>query len=437
MLPAGSIKKNCLVVSPSRYLKGKVNLPGDKSISHRTLILSSIAKGTSCIEGFQRGKDCVATLRCIKDLGIDVRWKGGKIVIEGRGLRGLREPKDVLNCQNSGTTMRILSGVLAAQDFYSVLTGDSSLRRRPMGRIVLPLRRMGARIWAREGCFAPLSIKGGHLQGKIHNLTVASAQVKSSLLLAGLYAEGVTKVKEPYRSRDHTERMLTYMGAGVSVDDSGISIEGGQELEARDLFVPRDISAGAFFIAAALILKGSRIKIERVGVNPTRCGFIRVLKKMGAGINIHNQKMISGEEVADLEVESEDILEGVRVGGNEVPQLLDEIPVLAVVACFAKGKTLIEGAEELRVKETDRIKAICSELTRMGAKIEERKDGMLIYGVGRLKGAEVNSWGDHRIAMALAVAGLCAEGNTLIKNTRCIDVSFPGFEEILDEVRVN
>lgn len=423
-----------LVIRPCRFLRGKVDLPGDKSISHRAIILSSIAEGVSSIKGAQRGKDLIATLSCMQSLGVKIKQEKENITVEGKGLKGLREPENVLDCQNSGTTMRILAGVLAGQDFYSVLTGDLSLRKRPMQRIVQPLCKMGAKIWARNGCFAPLSIRGGKLQGMRHELPVASAQVKSCLLLAGLYAEGVTRVKEPYPSRDHTERMLTYMGAKIDVDTSGIAIQGGQKLKASSLFVPKDISAAAFFIAGAVVLEGSWVRFEGVGVNRTRCGFLEALCSMGAKVKIYNRRLVCGEEVADVEVEGGAKLEGVKVGKDKIPQLLDEIPALAVVACFATGKTLIEGARELRIKETDRIRALCKELTRMGASVEEREDGMLICGGSRLKGTEVNSWGDHRIAMALAIAGLCAEGETIINNARCIDVSFPGFHKVLHEV---
>jgi len=425
------IENSTLTVSSSRFLQGKVNLPGDKSISHRAVILSSIAEGRSFIQGIQKGKDVLATIKCMRDLGVRIWQENENLVVQGEGLRGLREPEDVLNCQNSGTTMRILSGVLAAQNFYSVLTGDVSLRKRPMRRITLPLCRMGAKIWARKGYLAPLSIKGGDLQGINYILPVASAQVKSSLLLAGLYAKDITKVKEPYPSRDHTERMLKFMEAKINVDEEGIFVTEGQRLKARSFFIPGDISAASFFIGGAAVLEGSRVVFEKVGVNPTRCGFLEALVSMGAKINLHNKKVVCNEEVADIRVEGGSRLKGIRVGKEKIPQLLDEIPILAVVACFAKGKTLIEGAKELRVKETDRIKALCKELNRMGAKIEEKEDGMLIYGVGKLKGAEVKSWGDHRIAMALAMAGVCAEGETVIHNAGCIDISFPEFHKIL------
>jgi len=420
-----------LYIENCRYIEGEVDLPGDKSISHRAIILSSIAKGRSSIRGIQKGKDCLATIGCMRKLGVKIKEENNKLIVDGAGMDGLKEPEDVLNCKNSGTTMRILSGVLAAQRFYSVLTGDSSLRKRPMRRIIDPLSMMGAEILAREGFFPPLSIRGGNLRGINYTLPVASAQVKSCLILAGLYARGKTRIREPFLSRDHTERMLRYMGVKLDKKDLEIEISGGQELEARDLFIPGDISSGAFFAGAAAILKGSCVVLKKVGINPTRSLFLKVLKDMGADVKIHDRKVICEEEVAEVEVRGTGDLKGIRISENLIPQIIDEIPILAVVACFARGKTLIEGAMELRVKETDRIKALVNELGKMGARIEEKKDGMLIQGEGMLKGAQVKSWGDHRIAMALAIAGICARGITRIDNAQCIDISFPGFRNKL------
>ncbi len=433
----GDIEANRLSVRSSRFLQGEIDLPGDKSISHRAIILSSIAEGISSVKGLQKGEDVLATIKCMQDLGVKIEEKEGNLFIQGKGLKGLEESENVLNCYNSGTTMRILSGILAAQKFYSVLTGDASLRKRPMQRITVPLGRMGGKIWARKGCYAPLSIKGRILQGINYASPVASAQVKSSLLLAALYAQGITRVKEPYLSRDHTERMLTYMGVEVDLANSGIAVTEGQKLKAKSLFIPKDFSSGAFFIGGAAVLEDSQIKLKKVGVNSTRCGFLEVLNKMGAKIKIYNRQIKCNEEIADIEVKGKSELKAVKVKGDKIPQLLDEIPILAVVACFAKGQTLIEGAGELRVKETDRIGVLCKELCKMGARIEEREDGMLIYGVGKLKGAKVNSWGDHRIAMALAIAGICAQGKTVIDNAQCIDISFPEFNKMLNDVTIN
>lgn len=429
-------KNGVLYIKPCYRLEGKIDLPGDKSISHRALILSSLAQGNSFIEGIQKGEDCLVTLNCMKKLGVLIEESDKGISVQGVGLRGLREPDDVLNCGNSGTTMRILSGVLAAQNFYTVLTGDPSLRRRPMDRIIKPLQEMGTMIWARKGNFPPLSIKGNPLKGISYILPVASAQVKSCILLAGLYARGKTSVIEPSPSRDHTERMLDYMGARIIKKDLQIEIHSGQELKARKLLIPGDISAAAFFIAGASILEGSDIFLPGVGINPTRTGFLQVLREMGAQIEVLNQRVRCNEEIADLRIRGTNSLEGTKVSGDIIPRLIDEIPVLAVVACFARGKTLIEGAGELRVKETDRIRALSLELSKMGAKIEEKRDGMIIWGTRTLKGAEVDSWGDHRIAMALAIAGICARGETKITNATCINVSFPEFSDILYKVAV-
>ena len=431
--------KNQVLITPAKYLRGEITLPGDKSITHRAIILSSIAEGKSYLKGVQRGKDCLATLKCIEQMGVPVREGEKEVIIEGVGLEGLKEPEDVLNCGNSGTTMRLLAGLLAGQRFYSVLSGDKFLRKRPMKRIVDPLREMGAKIEGREkGNFPPLTIVGGELKGINYLSPIASAQVKSCLLLAGLYAKGKTFVKEPYKSRDHTERMMQYLGIPVRIKGLEVQLEGenGESFKGKSFYIPGDISAGAFFIGAAVSLPGSRVKLSNVGLNPTRKGFIDVLLKMGAEVKISNFKKICEEEVGDIEVRGGNNLRGVVIQGEMIPRLIDEIPILTVVSCFAQGDTLIKDAGELRVKETDRIRAIVSELKKMGADIEERKDGMLIKGGNKLRGALVNSWGDHRIAMALAIAGLRCEGETTIADTQCIDTSFPNFQKILREIIV-
>ncbi|MCD6317748.1 3-phosphoshikimate 1-carboxyvinyltransferase [Candidatus Aerophobetes bacterium] len=431
--------KNQVLITPAKHLRGEITLPGDKSITHRAIILSSIAEGKSYLKGVQRGKDCLATLKCIEQMGVPVREGEKEVIIEGVGLEGLKEPEDVLNCGNSGTTMRLLAGLLAGQRFYSVLSGDKFLRKRPMKRIVDPLREMGAKIEGREkGNFPPLTIVGGELKGINYLSPIASAQVKSCLLLAGLYAKGKTFVKEPYKSRDHTERMMQYLGISIKVKGLEVQIEGknGESFKGKSFYIPGDISAGAFFIGAAVSLPGSRVKLSNVGLNPTRKGFIDVLLKMGAEVKISNFKKICEEEVGDIEVRGGNNLRGVVIQGEMIPRLIDEIPILTVVSCFAQGDTLIKDARELRVKETDRIRAIVSELKKMGADIEERKDGMLIKGGNKLRGALVNSWGDHRIAMALAIAGLRCEGETTIADTQCIDTSFPEFQKTLREIIV-
>ena len=423
-----------LSVSTTRCLKGEFHPPGDKSITHRALIFASIARGKSVVRGLQKGKDCLATLSTLRMMGIEMKEEEDSLVVYGQGLNGLREPANILDCGNSGTTMRLLAGLLAGQKFYSVLSGDRYLRKRPMQRVVEPLRRMGARVFGRKnGEFPPLTILGGGLKAMDHSSPIPSAQVKTCLLLAGLYAKGRTSVTEPYRSRDHTERMLKFLGAKIEVNDLRVSVEGNDSFSGANIWVPGDLSAASFFMGGAAILKGSKLKILGVGLNPTRRGFIDVLVQMGADIEILNLKKVCEEEVGDIEVRGGN-LRGVVVQGEAIPRLIDEIPILAVVACFAKGETVIKDARELRVKETDRIRAIKIELTKMGAQIEEKKDGMVIKGVGRLEGAQCDSHGDHRMTMALAIAGLCARGKTQVLDSGCIATSFPNFERVLEEI---
>ncbi|MEA1964968.1 MAG: 3-phosphoshikimate 1-carboxyvinyltransferase [Candidatus Aerophobetes bacterium] len=429
------MEKSFIFVRSARCLKGEITLPGDKSISHRALILSSIAQGKSVIKGLQKGRDCLATLNNLKLMGIEIEEREDGIVVWGRGLSGLKEPEDILNCENSGTTMRLLSGLLAGRDFYSVLSGDKYLQKRPMRRVTEPLRRMGAFIFGREnGQFPPLTIVGRRLKGIDYFSPIPSAQVKSCLLLAGLNAKGKTVVREPYLSRDHTERMLKFLGVKIKVGNLRVSLEGGAQFSGRDIVVPGDISAASLFIGGAAILKGSKVKILNVGLNPTRRGFINVLLKMGADIRVANLKRVYEEEVGDLEVRGKNELKGITIDGEMIPRLIDEIPILAVVGCFVQGETVIKDAQELRVKETDRIKAVVKELRKLGADIEEEDDGMIIKGKKGLKGAECKSWGDHRMGMALAVAGLAAEGGVRISDVECIATSFPDFWEILNSV---
>ena len=423
-------------VSPAKYLKGEFHPPGDKSITHRALIFASIARGKSVVRGLQKGKDCLATLNALKMMGIQMEEEENRLVVYGQGLNSLREPANILDCGNSGTTMRLLAGLLAGQKFYSVLTGDQYLRKRPMQRVVEPLRRMGARVFGRKnGQFPPLTILGGALQAMDHSSPIPSAQVKSCLILAGLYAKGRTSVTEPYRSRDHTERMLKFLGAKIRVNDLRVSVEGNDSFSGANIWVPGDLSAASFFMGGAAILKRSKLKILEVGLNPTRRGFIDILLRMGAEIEVLNLRKICEEEVGDIEVRGGN-LRGTLVQGDAIPRLIDEIPILAVVACFAKEETIIRHARELRVKETDRIRAMNIELTKMGAQIEEKEDGMVIKGVGKLEGAQCRSHGDHRIAMALVVAGLCSRGKTEILDSGCIATSFPGFQEQLEKIAI-
>ena len=424
-----------LVIEKINKLKGNIVVPGDKSISHRSLILGSIAQGETRVYNFLASLDCLKTLECMQALGAEIELgKDNSVKIKGKGLHGLQEPKDILDVGNSGTTIRLLTGLLSGQDFYSVLNGDASIRKRPMKRVVEPLRLMGADIWGRkDGQFAPLSIKGSKLNPFQYTLPVASAQVKSALLLAGLYAAGGTIIKEPLLTRDHTEKMLEIIRADIKISPPEIKIKGGKELRGTDIFIPGDISSSAYFIAAASILRDSQIIIKQVGVNPTRTGIIEILKKMGTKIDILNSQIKSNEPQADLMIEYSK-LKGVEIKKENVPFLIDELPLIAVVATQAQGKTVVSGARELRVKETDRIKAIVSELKKMGADIEEREDGFAVNGPTRLQGAVCESYNDHRIAMSLAVAALLAEGKTVIKNSECIDISFPGFEKTLQNL---
>ncbi|UCH85932.1 MAG: 3-phosphoshikimate 1-carboxyvinyltransferase [Dehalococcoidia bacterium] len=420
-----------------RRLRGSIEAPGDKSISHRAAILNAIAQGEAAVENFQGGADCLATLRCLRALGVKWDWDSqGTLRIQGGGRFGLRESADVLNAANSGTTMRLLAGLLAGQPFFSVLTGDASLRSRPMERVVEPLRAMGARIQGRAGgARPPLAIEGGSLRGIRYRLPVASAQVKSALSLAALYGEGETALEEPAASRDHTERMLRAMEVEVlSEDGGGLRILPPQrELTPLSLRVPGDISAAAFWMVAAAVHPDAEIRLVGVGVNPSRSGIIDALVGMGASIILEEERMWGCEPVADIVVRSSS-LRGTVVEGSLIPRLIDEIPVLAVAACLADGETVMREAGELRLKESDRIRTTVLELRRLGASIQEQPDGMVIQGVGCLKGGACGSHGDHRLAMTLAVAGLLAQGETVVRGAEASSVSYPGFWSHLEEL---
>ncbi len=425
----------------AKYLKGELLLPPDKSISHRAIMFASIANGRSRVRNFLRAEDPLSTLNAFRMLGIEVfEEDGNEVLISGKGLFGLKEPFNVIDCGNSGTTVRLITGILAGNPFFSTLTGDDSLRKRPMARVVAPLREMGANISGRAGntCL-PIAVRGGGLKAFHYKMPVASAQVKSCLILAGLYADGVTSLTEPFKSRDHTEKMLASMGADIETGGAGkpIKIKGGTELNAFDMSVPSDFSSAAFFIAAALIVPGSELLIRNVGVNPTRTGLIDAVKQMGAGVEMLNRREMSGEPVADLYCKSAGRLNAVSINKEGIPAIIDEFPILCVLATQAKGITEIRGAEELRVKESDRISAMASELRKLGAEVEEYPDGLAIKGNAVLKGGSVESHGDHRIAMSMAVAALVAEGTTVINNASCVDISFPGFFEQLKTVMVN
>ncbi|MEE9543450.1 MAG: 3-phosphoshikimate 1-carboxyvinyltransferase [Thermodesulfobacteriota bacterium] len=415
-------------------LRGECTVPGDKSISHRAVMLASIAEGKTTVNGFLEGEDNLSTIRAFESLGIGIERNAllNTLTIEGKGLYGLREPRNIIDAGNSGTTARLISGILSAIPFFSVITGDASLRQRPMGRIIEPLRLMGANISGRgDGTLLPLAINGTPLTGIEYSSPIASAQVKSAVLLAGLYARGTTVVTEPYKSRDHTERMLELFGAKVIVEGNTVSVKGGARLESTQIDVPGDISSAAFLMVGALITEGSEIIIKKVGINPTRCGIINILKKMGADIEITNSNDAL-EPTADLTVKSS-ALHGVEVSGSELLSAIDEFPALCVAAASAKGKTIISGAKELRVKESDRIHSMATLLKALGVDAEERDDGIEIEGSPEgLKGGSIKSFNDHRIAMAAAVASLKSEGPVEIDDISSVDVSFPGFFDLLD-----
>ncbi len=428
-----------LKIKPVKKITGTITVPPDKSISHRAIMFGSIAKGITRVKNFLAAEDCLRTIKAFQDMGISIKTQSLKrkaqnkihnLEIYGKGLRGLKKPDKDIYCGNSGTTMRLLSGILAGQDFKARLTGDKSLSGRPMKRIVEPLRLMGVDV---SGDHPPLVIKGGIVRPINYISPVATAQVKSCILLAGLYANGTTSVSEPTKSRDHTERMLGLFGVKVKEAGLKVQIEGSQQLKSADIEVPADISSAAFFIAAGLIAKNSRLKIKSIGINPTRTGILDILKSMGAKIKVNKIKQNKYEPVADLVVESSR-LKAVTIEGGIIPRAIDELPVIMVCATQAEGVTRIINAEELRVKETDRIKSMALGLSRMGATIIVEHDNIYIKGPVKLKGATVKSFGDHRTAMSLAVAGLIADGQTVIEDTGCILTSFPDFKKILSNI---
>lgn len=425
---------NRLIVHAGTPLQGRTRLPGDKSISHRALLLGALAAGTSHVDRFLDASDCQATLDCVRALGVQVQvQQDSALVIHGCGLDGLRAPIAPLNCARSGTTMRLLTGLLAGQTFNSTLTGDPQLLRRPMRRVVEPLRRMGAEIEDTDGC-APLTIYGRRLNGNEHTLRVASAQVKSALLLAGLYADSPTTVHQSGPARDHTERMLAAMGATIEVDGLTVMLSPTTSLSPFSFCVPGDISSAAFPLVAAILVPDSEVTFEGVGVNDTRTGLLDVLRRMGADMALSDKHSSTGEPVADLTARTS-ALRGIDIGGETVVRMIDEFPILAVAATQAHGSTVIRDAAELRVKESDRIAAVVSELRKLNARIKPLPDGFTVDGPTRLRGTTVDSHGDHRLAMALTIAGLIAHGETTVLNTDCIADSFPGFERLLEKLR--
>lgn len=428
-----------MIIKKSGPLKGSITIPGDKSISHRAIMLGALAEGKTEVNNFLMGDDCLSTISCFRKLGItiDVDSKNQKVALQGKGLDGLKCSDNILDVGNSGTTIRLLSGILCGQSFPTIITGDSSIQKRPMGRILEPLKSMGADIEsAKKNDCAPLQINSTNiisnmkLKGIHYTSPVASAQVKSSILLAGLYADGETIVTEPAISRNHTELMLSEFGAKVISSENTVRINPRPALTARNINIPGDISSAAYFIAAALIIPYSELLIKNVGINATRDGILKVCRMMGADISLENIREDGGEPSADILVRHSS-LKGVEIGGNIIPTLIDEIPIIAVLSCFAQGKTIIKNAEELKVKESNRIELIVENLSKMGADIKATDDGMIINGGKPLHGAKIITNSDHRIAMAFTIAGLASDGNTTILSPECVNISYPDFYKVV------
>ena len=412
-----------MIIKKLSRARGTITVPGDKSISHRAVMLGALADGVTHITGFLNGADCLSTIDCFRAMGIKTEISGTDVTVYGRGLHGLQKPRKTLYTGNSGTTTRLLCGILAGQPFDSVIEGDASIAKRPMGRVTRPLAQMGADI---ENEYCPLIIRGRRLHGMDYKMTVASAQVKTALILAGLYADGETVIHELERSRDHTELMLRAMGADIETDGLTVRVRKTASLKAQDVAVPGDISSAAFFMVLGAIMPDSEITIKNVGINPTRTGIIDVLRGMGADMEIINERVCAGEPAADIIIRSSE-LHGVEIGGAIIPRLIDELPAIAAAAVFANGRTVICDAEELKVKETDRIRAVVDEFTKCGAAVTETDDGMIIDGGRPIRGADFKTYGDHRMAMSLAVLSQLAEGDSSIDDEACARVSYPGF----------
>ncbi|MBO5561511.1 MAG: 3-phosphoshikimate 1-carboxyvinyltransferase [Firmicutes bacterium] len=423
-----------ITIRPIDKINSVITVPGDKSISHRAVMFGSIAQGDTEISGFLTGDDCMSTISCFKKLGIDIEVKGENVVVHGKGLHGLTAPTELLDVGNSGTTIRLISGLLSGQTFDCRLNGDASIQKRPMNRVIKPLSQMGAKIASTNDGYAPLAITGAKLKGIEYHMPVASAQVKSSILLASLYAEGETVVIEDMPSRDHTEIMLNYFGADIINENGRITSHPVKELYGRPLTVPGDISSAAFFIAAALLTPDSEITVTNVGINKTRTGIIDAFLEMGADIKVINERLAGGELVGDLVVKTSK-LKAITLGGDIIPRMIDEIPVFVVAALAAEGTTVVKDAQELKVKESNRIATMIEELGKMGAKITETDDGMIIEGGQKLTGGTTYSHLDHRVAMSVAVAALNAKGDTTITDADCVGISFPNFYELLNSLR--
>lgn len=421
------------IISSKTGLKGRIKIPGDKSISHRAVMFGSLAKGDTEITGFLKGDDCLSTISCFRKLGIDIEVTEDKVIVHGKGLNGLTAPTETLDVGNSGTTIRLISGILSAQNFDTTLNGDASIQKRPMKRVISPLSQMGADIQSTNDGYAPLTIHGKRLNAIEYTMPVASAQVKSSILLASLFAEGETVIKEPVASRDHTEIMLNYFGADIKNNNGVITSTPVKELYGKNLEVPGDISSAAFFMVAGLIVPNSHIIIENVGINPTRTGIIDALKAMGGYVEVLNERKSGGELVGDIEVKTSK-LKATTLEGSIIPRMIDEIPVFAVAALMAEGTTYVKDATELKVKESNRIATMSTELGKMGVIIKETDDGMIIAGNQKLKGNSVYSHLDHRVAMSCAIAALVAEGDTTITDADCVGISFPNFYDLLENM---
>ena len=412
-----------MVIQKIKKAAGQIKVPGDKSISHRAVMLGSLANGVTEISGFLKGADCLSTIDCFRKMGIDIDINGENVTVHGNGLRGLLKPDEMLYTGNSGTTTRLLCGILAGQNFDTSITGDASIQKRPMGRVVKPLSMMGAKI---ENEYCPLYITGTKLHGIDYKMPVASAQVKTAIILAGLYADGETVIHEIEKSRDHTELMLSAMGADLTVDNLDITVKPTNDLTAVNVDVPGDISSAAFFLVLGAIMPNSQITVTNVGINPTRTGIIDVLKDMGADITLENVHTSAGETVADITVRSSS-LKGTTVGGDIIPRLIDELPIIAVAAVFADGQTVIKDAQELKVKETNRIRAVVDEFNKCGIAITETDDGMIINGGKSIHGADFKTYGDHRMAMSLTVLAQLADGESTLDDSDCACVSYPTF----------
>ena len=412
-----------MVIQKIKKAVGQIKVPGDKSISHRAVMLGSLANGVTEISGFLKGADCLSTIDCFRKMGIDIDINGENVTVHGNGLRGLKKPDEMLYTGNSGTTTRLLCGILAGQNFDTSITGDASIQKRPMGRVVKPLSMMGAKI---ENEYCPLYITGTKLHGIDYKMPVASAQVKTAIILAGLYADGETVIHEIEKSRDHTELMLSAMGADLTVDNLDITVKPTNDLTAVNVDVPGDISSAAFFLVLGAIMPNSQITVTNVGINPTRTGIIDVLKDMGADITLENVHTSAGETVADITVRSSS-LKGPTVGGDIIPRLIDELPIIAVAAVFADGQTVIKDAQELKVKETNRIRAVVDEFNKCGIDITETDDGMIINGGKSIHGADFKTYGDHRMAMSLTVLAQLADGESTLDDSDCACVSYPTF----------